>query len=86
MVSTVIFGQVLYVEVGATCVGSIIQTYIPGTPIKKGEEKEYFKFGGSTIILFFQKYKVKIDDDIIHQTHEGYETKVFMAEKIGYKI
>lgn len=33
------------IEVGATMVGSMIQTY-QGTNVKKGEEKGYFKFGG----------------------------------------
>lgn len=80
------FGDILHIEVGATCVGSIIQTYLPGNKLKKGDEKGYFKFGGSTTILFFEKGKVKIDEDIIEQTNKGYETKVIMGEKIGTKI
>lgn len=79
------FGDVLCIEVGATCVGSIIQTYAPRKKVKKGDEKGYFKFGGSTTILFFEKGKVKIDKDIIDQTNEGYETSVVMGEKIGKK-
>ena len=79
------FGDVLCVEVGATCVGSIIQTYAPRKRVKKGDEKGYFKFGGSTTILFFEKGKIKIDKDIIDQTNKGYETSVFMGEKIGEK-
>ncbi len=77
------FGDILHIEVGATCVGSIIQTYTPNTKVKKGSEKGYFKFGGSTTILFFEKDKVKIDSDIIEQTKLGYETKVICREKIG---
>jgi len=77
------FGDVLYVEVGATCVGSIVQTFIPNKRVNKGDEKGYFKFGGSTIMLFFEKNKVKIDEDIIYQTKLGFETSVFMGEKIG---
>lgn len=77
------FKDVLYVEVGATCVGSIIQTYTPNSKVKKGDEKGYFKFGGSTVVLFLQKDVVKIDDDIIEQTKLGYETKILMGEKIG---
>lgn len=77
------FGDILHIEVGATCVGSIIQTYIPNEHMKKGDEKGYFKFGGSTIILFFEKDKVKMDQDIINETNKGYETKVMMGEKIG---
>lgn len=80
------FGDILHIEVGATCVGSIIQTYAPGNIIEKGAEKGYFKFGGSTTVLFLQKDKVKIDEDIIEQTSKGYETKVLMGEKIGKKL
>lgn len=79
------FGDVVYVEVGATCVGSIIQTYTPGRKISKGDEKGYFKFGGSTVIMFLQKDKVKIDEDIVHQSALGFETKVLFGEKIGNK-
>lgn len=79
------FGDVLCIEVGATCVGSIIQTYAPSKRIKKGDEKGYFKFGGSTTILFFEKGKVKIDADIIDHTNMGYETSVVIGEKIGEK-
>ena len=76
----------MYIEVGATCVGSIIQSYKANTFVKKGDEKGYFKFGGSTTILFFEKDKIKIDEDIINQTLMGYETKVLMGEIIGSNI
>ncbi|MFL0168044.1 phosphatidylserine decarboxylase [Candidatus Clostridium helianthi] len=80
------FGRVLYIEVGATCVGSIIQTYKPKVPVNRGDEKGYFKFGGSTIVIMFQKDKVKIDKEIVDQTQRGFETQVFMGEKIGCKM
>jgi len=80
------FGDVLYIEVGATCVGSIIQTYTPNNSVNRGDEKGYFKFGGSTVILFFESDKVRIDEDIVEQTKLGYETLVLMGEKIGTKI
>jgi len=80
------FGEVVLMEVGATCVGSIIQTYEEGKKVKKGDEKGYFKFGGSTVIMFLQKDIVKIDEDIIENTKKGIETKVDMGEKIGKNI
>ncbi|WP_196001760.1 phosphatidylserine decarboxylase [Clostridium sp. 1001271B_151109_B4] len=80
------FGDVIHVEVGATCVGSIIQSYTPNQKVKKGDEKCYFKFGGSTTILFFKKNTVTIDDDILLQSSFGFETKVNMGEKIGEKF
>lgn len=79
------FGDIIYMEVGATCVGSIIQTYSPNTKVIKGDEKGYFKFGGSTVIMFFKKDTVKIDKDLLNQTQLGFETSVLMGEKIGLK-
>ena len=80
------FGDIIHVEVGATCVGTIIQSYKPNSTIKKGDEKGYFKFGGSTTILFFKKNTIKIDDDILNQSYLGFETKVKMGETIGSKF
>jgi phosphatidylserine decarboxylase len=80
------FKDVLYVEVGATCVGSIIDTYLPDSPVERGDEKGYFKFGGSTVILFFQNNTINIDQDIMTHSGLGFETKVKLGEKIGIKI
>ena len=79
------FGDIIHVEVGATCVGSIIQSYKPNEKVSKGDEKGYFKFGGSTTILFFKPDTVNVDDDILIQSSFGFETKVIMGEKIGEK-
>ena len=79
------FGDVICMEVGATCVGSILQSYSTNSKITKGEEKGYFKFGGSTVILFFKKDVVKIHEDLLNQTQLGFETSVLMGEKIGLK-
>lgn len=80
------FGDIIHVEVGATCVGSIIQTYKDNVPVKKGDEKGYFKFGGSTTILFFKPHTIEIDKDILVQSSIGFETKVHMGETIGVKL
>jgi len=79
------FDDVLCMEIGATCVGSIIQSYSPNSKITKGDEKGYFKFGGSTVILFFKKDIVKIHEDLLAQTQLGFESSVLMGEKIGLK-
>ncbi|MCK5784268.1 MAG: phosphatidylserine decarboxylase, partial [Desulfobacterales bacterium] len=52
LITTAQFGDVVMAEVGATMVGSIVQTY-KGNAAAKGEEKGYFKFGGSTVVLLF---------------------------------
>ncbi|MGH4140706.1 phosphatidylserine decarboxylase [Clostridium sp.] len=79
------FDDIICMEIGATCVGSIIQNYNPNSKIKKGEEKGYFKFGGSTVILFFKKGSVKVNEEILAQTQLGFETSVAMGEEIGLK-
>ncbi|MBU3157520.1 phosphatidylserine decarboxylase [Clostridium estertheticum] len=79
------FGDTIYMEVGATCVGTIIQSYSEDSRVIKGDEKGYFKFGGSTVIILFKKNAVKIDDNLLLQTQLGFETAVLMGEKIGLK-
>ncbi|AZI33867.1 phosphatidylserine decarboxylase [Kaistella carnis] len=84
VIKSPIFGNVIMIEVGATMVGSMIQTYA-GTTVKKGEEKGYFKFGGSTVVLLFEKDKIKIDNDLLINTSKGLETTIKMGEKIAVK-
>ncbi len=77
------YGDILISEVGAALVGSIVQTYDPNTTIKKGSEKGYFAYGGSTVVLIFEKGKVSIDADLLKNTQEHLETEVKMGENIG---
>ena len=76
-------GVMAYIEVGATLVGSICQTYSQGKPALKGTEKGYFQFGGSTVILLFKKGMIEVDDDLLRNTSAGYETLVKMGEGIA---
>lgn len=76
------FGPILYVEIGATSVGSIHQTYNPG-PVKKGDEKGYFEFGGSCIVLLFEKGRIAFDKDLIANTQAGLETRANFGESLG---
>lgn len=80
------FDDIIHIEVGATCVGTIEQSYTPNKRVSKGDEKGYFKFGGSTTILFFKKDTIKIDEDILDQSALGFETQVLMGESIGKKF
>jgi len=77
------FGAVLYIEIGATCVGTIKQSVEKNQRVHKGEEKGYFAFGGSTVILFFKEGEVQIHKDLLENTKRGMETKVYMGEGIG---
>ncbi|MEG0367744.1 MAG: phosphatidylserine decarboxylase [Coprobacillus sp.] len=78
------FDDVIYMEVGAMMVGRIVNH--PLSSFHKGEEKGFFEFGGSTIVLFIKKDIVSIDEDIIQHSLSHHETKVLMGEKIGIQI
>jgi len=82
IISTKNFGDVIMAEVGATMVGSIIQTYA-GSTAWKGGEKGYFKFGGSSIVLIFKKNKVQIDLDLLQNTKNNLETSIHVGERIA---
>ena len=77
------YGDIMHVDVGATMTGSIIQTYTPDTVINKGDEKGFFAFGGSTIVLLFEKDKISFSEDLLANTAKGYETYVKMGDTIG---
>ena len=77
------FGQVVQVEVGAMLVGKIQNN--GDVEFSKLQEKGYFDFGGSTIIQFFKKDSIVIDDDIINMSKEDRETEVKIGMKIGRK-
>jgi len=79
------FGQVVQIEVGALQVGRI-KNFHESNKFVNGEEKGLFEFGGSTIILLFEKGRVQIDKDIIENSLKDIETKVIMGEKIGVKV
>lgn len=80
------FGDVLLIEVGATMVGGIKQIYKENSFIKKGDEKSYFYFGGSTIILLFEENKIKFDNDLLENTLNNLETTIKFGEKIAEKF
>lgn len=78
------FGKVIEVEVGAMGVGKIVNNH-QEYKFKKGEEKGYFEFGGSTIVLLVKKDIINIDQDIYDNSLLDIETNVKYGEKIGSK-
>jgi phosphatidylserine decarboxylase len=83
LLKTKFCGSVLMVEIGATCVGSIKQTFIPFQEVTKGDEKGYFEFGGSTVILLFEKNRINFSDDLLKNTQDGIETYILMGDAIA---
>ena len=84
LLETTNFGKVAFVEVGAMLVGRIVNTHEPKA-FDKGDEKGYFEFGGSTIVMLLKSGAAAIDEDILHHSANNTETKVSYGERIGTK-
>ena len=76
------FGKLLYVEVGAICVGKIVQTH-EEEKFRRGDEKGYFLFGGSTVILFGEAGRWIPDRDILENTKNGLETFIKLGDQVA---
>lgn len=77
------FGKIAYIEVGATCVGKIIQSHQWTDEFRRGEEKGYFLFGGSTVIILGQKGLWKPSADILENTSKGIETYLHLGDEVA---
>lgn len=76
------WGVVTFVEVGATAVGSVVHTAGPG-PVEKGDEKGYFLFGGSTVVVLFEPGRVAFSADLLEHSARGVELYAKMGDIAG---
>lgn len=79
------FGTYLMMEVGALMVGKIVNHHTGYTrlEVERGQEKGYFAFGGSTIVMLFMPGVLQVDPAILKASARGEETRVRMGQKIG---
>ena len=77
------FGDVVQMEVGALLVGKICNHNETAGSFAKLQEKGYFEYGGSTVILLLKKDAVTVDADILQYSAKGIETKVKIGERIA---
>ena len=77
-----IYGDVIQMEVGALCVGRIVN-YEEKAVVISGTEKGKFEFGGSTVVVFLKKDKIMLRDDLINASEQGIELCVKMGEALG---
>ena len=73
-------------EIGATTVGSIQETYKPGEQQSKGAEKGYFEFGGSALILVFPKGSIRFDADLLAASQKGLEIRSLLGQSMGQSL
>jgi len=77
------FGRVMAVFVGAMMVGSIHTTVEESESVQRGQELGYFAFGGSTIVVLFEKNMVQWDEDLSINGRACLETLVRVGMGIG---
>ncbi|EPQ52482.1 hypothetical protein GLOTRDRAFT_140216 [Gloeophyllum trabeum ATCC 11539] len=80
------FGRVMAVCVGAMMVGTIRTTVQEGEQVKRGQEFGYFAFGGSTIVMLFERGVVEWDEDLLINGRACLETLVRVGMGIGRSL
>jgi phosphatidylserine decarboxylase len=80
------FGTLAYVEVGALMVGRIVHSQPIERPFNRGDEKGYFLFGASTVIVYGEKGAWKPEDDLLLHSAEGLETLVELGSPVARSL
>ena len=75
-------GSIVQMEVGALLIGKI-HNYCSDSQVECGIEKGYFEYGGSTIILLFQKDMVQIFPKFNHFLDTGREMPIKIGQALG---
>jgi phosphatidylserine decarboxylase len=75
-------GPVVFLEVGATCVGKVVHTSQPG-PVLRGAEKGTFLFGGSTVITVIPFGAVDWAEDLRVHSAQNQELYSLMGSAAG---
>lgn len=75
------FGRLAFVEVGAMLVGRIVNHR--KERFSRGEEKGYFEFGGSTVVLLVGPDRVLPDGELLQNSLAGKETVVRLGQAVG---
>lgn len=86
LIETARLGRVAMLEIGATCVGTIRNLFLPDQPVQKGEEKGLFKFGGSCVISLFGRGRVRLEADLAEHGAQGVEVYAKMGDRLGVKV
>lgn len=79
------FGNVLQMEVGALLVGKI-SNHKDRCYAVRGEEKGFFEYGGSTIVVITEPNKINPRSDLLENTAEGLETRLLQGHAIGSAV
>lgn len=78
------WGDILMMEVGALMVGKIVNHH-GAAQVTRGQEKGFFQFGGSTVVLLVEKDRLALDAPYPENSSQGIETRVRYGQPIGRK-
>ncbi|WP_458862213.1 phosphatidylserine decarboxylase [Acidaminobacterium chupaoyuni] len=79
------FGPVIQTEIGALVVGGIVNEH-ENKRVTKGMEKGHFELAGSTIVILFEKEKVKLLPEIAEALESGAEFRVHQGMWIATAV
>lgn len=79
------FGKIAYIEVGAIMVGKIVQSY-SGKSFSRGQEKGYFLFGASTVIVIGEKGKWLPSADMLENSKQQIETYIELGDEVAVAL
>jgi phosphatidylserine decarboxylase len=82
LIDTEVAGTVCFMEIGAFGVGGIVNTRCSGQ-VEKMDEKGYFKFGGSSIVLIFEPNRIRFCEDLVANSDAGKETFVKVGQLLA---
>lgn len=82
------FGTMVQMEIGALLVGKIKNhnRARKTMQVQAGEEKGYFEFGGSTIVLLFERDKVLLKEELYRRIDGNGEIPVHIGEPVACNI
>ncbi len=75
------FGACAQIEVGAMLVGRICNLH-GAHAFARGDEKGYFEYGGSTIVLLLKRGAADIPEELYIDTQKGIERRVLCGSRI----
>ena len=82
LIQTSHHGTLLQMEVGAMLVGRIVNHH-GACAVTRGEEKGYFQYGGSTVIVLVEKDRITVREDLLANASTGIETPVKLGEVLA---
>ena len=83
VIESELFGLVVFLEVGATCVGSVVHTSKEHARVERGDEKGFFRFGGSCVITLVERGRVRWAEDLVRYGADGIEVYARMGQRAG---